>query len=136
MRLETIQVNDVVRNAPAAFISVLSPNGNRGDKVLARLDTGADVTTVPLWCVKTLFLPFNAPVRLRMTNGCYYRGYTMKAAIEIWDGATSFGLFETRMGIVVTKDSTTGLLGMDVLGYLRLEGYGNEWTLSFPGGKG
>lgn len=134
MRLETIRVNDVVESTPAAVISVMSPAGTRGTKCLARLDTGTDVTCVPLSCVTGLFLPFNVHVALRMADGGAFWACSRKGAIEIWDGETPFGLFDARTGIVVMADMEYALLGMDVLRHLKIEGYGRDWNLEFPGG--
>ena len=130
--MRTIKISDVIDNVPAAIISVMPPNGKRGRKCVARLDTGSDVTCVPWWSVQDLYLPVDRYVHLRMSNGLYCSARSKRGSIEIWDGEDIFGLFHAKTGIIVSRNIELGLLGMDILRYLWLKGHGNQWALSFP----
>lgn len=134
LKLDRVRLDGQKDASPTATISVMSPGGKRGCKCYMRLDTGADVTSVPWSAVMHLYLPFKKRVNLRLSDGSVRALGTRRAHIEIWDGESRFGLFEPPHGIVVLMDMRFGHLGMDILKHLRIEGYDKEWKISYPGG--
>lgn len=118
--------------------SVLSPHvwvsikhaGVVSKRVLARLDTGSDITVLP-WSLQNdighvlpsagshVFATFcSGPI----SAGAYY------CEVIIWNGENVFARVRPKLGIFLGRSSSI-LLGMDVLLYFRLEGYRDKWTL-------
>jgi hypothetical protein len=79
-----------------------------GHSFPARLDTGADISIVPIECLDNKVL-LN-PIKIRVGDGEVRNIFTYKADIKI----AELGTFTLEKGIILTDDSK-GLIGMDIL---------------------
>lgn len=94
-----------------------------GVRVEFLIDTGASITSVPQSIAKGIrFEGPCYPVRLQTANGTVTGCSYTNASIR-------FARYATITTIVVTPDSTSALLGMNVLGKMKLEQVGDKLTM-------
>lgn len=118
------------RAGPFAQISVVDSVGNETPRMYARLDTGADLTTVPIGTIKSagLMLLPSKHVAVRDVHGRCKSTWTYIATLRIWNDDKLF--YEKRMlyGLLRTANPTP-LIAMDVISDFDITSRGNLWML-------
>lgn len=102
--------------APYVDITVSNLIGRKSKTSFkARIDTGADVTCVPMKQAKHLMpLLLGRPMLIRTHAGQVKREQTYLMAISIQMGDGKYKSFRPGRGVLLT-DSAIGLIGMDIL---------------------
>lgn len=108
---------------PELPVRIASPDGERGVLLPALVDTGADLSVLPLSLVRVLALPLVGEVRLQGFGG----------------GEQPWPLYAAEVQVESLRDifqvlafGSEALLGRDVLNHLRLVLDGPRLTLEVP----
>lgn len=131
VRLDMLRLEHSVQEAPVATVCVMNSIGKRSSKFMARIDTGADITCVPEKCATEILLPCFKKVNMHLSDGRRALERTRRAWIEVWSDEQRFCLVLPEQGVLLWGEEF-GLLGMDVLKSLHIEGSQGQWQLSFP----
>lgn len=91
------------------------PGRINGREVEFLVDTGATGTAIPAALARELGLPVLGSVQSRTANG------VVRGDVVVGDLALQGGINATRLRMVALPGLATPLLGMDVLGRLRLQ---------------
>lgn len=134
LSLDTIDGYDA-HKVPVAIVSIVNGSGFRSGKFQARLDTGADITCVPAFCLKQVLVPRLQLMPVRLSTGTILETWAYRADIELWAGDNRYALISPQNGVLAINDSEFGLLGMDVLKSFRISGFEANWTISWGCGS-
>lgn len=121
--------------APYLEVSISSLTGQRAAGISkARIDSGADISSIPRNQVKTLMpLPPGKQVLVRAHDGTIKRANTHLVTISVYGypGEEQVESYQPERGVLLT-DSNTGLIGMDIISEywnLILDGVSQEFSV-------
>lgn len=118
------------RQAPHVTFSVRGYQGRESHKGLGRIDTGADLSSIPRAMFREIApVPIIRPIMIRDHAGKQQQHYTFRIEIILWNGDRPYSRITPVSGVILREDNNAGLIGMDVLSHFRLEGEGKDWKL-------
>lgn len=131
LNLMFVKVPGACVEAPCVEISITGYTGKQSSKIIARIDTGADISCIPKSLFRQIMPVLQGPhVLIRDHQGSISRERTFLGSIDLWDGKKFYMSVKLKRGFVVQDMHDTALVGMDViLPYFRLEGEGRNWRL-------